>query len=71
MNTDNILTFGVNKISAGRLFRPHRRNIDTIALELATNAFTDIVIAGTGNKRNIRAASPGGDGSVSLTAEAT
>ena len=42
--------------------RTHRRNIDTIALQLAANAFADIVITGTGNKRNIRAASPGGDG---------
>ena len=74
MNTDDILTFGVNKNQrhAGRLSvdRTHRRNIDTIALQLAANAFADIVITGTGNKRNIRAASPGGDGLVSpFTAE--
>jgi hypothetical protein len=68
MNTDDILTFGVNKNQrhAGRFSgnRTHRRNIDIIAFQLAANAFADIVIAGTGDKRNIRAAAPGGDGLV-------
>ena len=39
---------------------PSPRYVDFIARQLTTDAFTDIVIAGAGDKRDIRSAAPGG-----------
>ena len=65
MNTDDILTFRIdeNQRHAGRFPCNHADgcNVDFVACQLFAYALTGIVIARTGDKRDIRPAAPGGN----------